>query len=147
MPLTIRPATQGDSPDIFRLIRLQAAFEGGEVALTEDTIRRDAFGPHPRFTALLAEADTVVGMVVLFEGYSSWAGRPTLVVHDLFVEDAVRGTGAGRALLAAAEALANERGCCRLDVNVLGWNTPARRFYERLGFEALAEWLPYRKGL
>jgi ribosomal protein S18 acetylase RimI-like enzyme len=40
----------------------------------------------------------------------------------------------GRALLAAAEAQALAEGCCKLTLEVLEDN-PARRLYERFGFE------------
>lgn len=143
---TVRPARPDDAPDILRLLRLLAAFEGADgIAVTEDIIRRDGFGEGARFTALLAAAEgRVVGMVVLYAGYSSWRGAPTLVVHDLFVEEAARGSGAGRSLLAAAARLARDRSCCRMDVNVLARNAAGRRFYENLGFEPLNDWLIHR---
>jgi GNAT superfamily N-acetyltransferase len=59
------------------------------------------------------------------------------------VEEAARGHGLGRALLAALARVAQERGCPRLDLNVLHWN-PTRDFYRRLQLEHMADWLPYR---
>ncbi|BAE50375.1 GNAT family N-acetyltransferase [Paramagnetospirillum magneticum] len=147
MSVCVRPARPEDSGDILRLLRLLAAFEGEPdgVVTTEDTIRADGFGPERRFEALLAEVDGAVrGMAVLYQAYSSWRGAPTLVVHDLFVDEAARGTGAGKTLLSAAAALAMERGCCRMDVNVVAWNAEGRKFYERQGFAALPDWLPHR---
>ena len=147
MSLRVRPAAPEDSRDILRLIRLLAAFERSpaSVTITEEVIRAEAFGPNRRFEVLLAEIDGAIrGAVVLLSSYSSWRGAPTLVVHDLFVEEPARGGGAGRALLAAAAALARRRGCCRMDVNVLDWNQAARRFYQAHGFTPLADWLPYR---
>jgi GNAT superfamily N-acetyltransferase len=146
-PATVRQARPEDSATILRLIRQLAAFEGGAdgIALSEDVIRRDAFGEQPRFEVLLAEqAGAICGLVTVLTSYSSWNGAPTLVVHDLFIEEAARGSGAGRALLSAVAELACRRGCCRLDVNVVGWNDKARRFYECLGFTPLADWLPHR---
>ncbi|MNE91788.1 Acetyltransferase (GNAT) family protein [compost metagenome] len=49
----------------------------------------------------------------------------------------------GRKLLATVAKLAAERGCRRVDLNVLHWN-PARDFYLRIGFKQMEEWLPYR---
>ena len=146
-PPTVRPAAPEDAAAILALIRRLAAFEepAAVVALTEETIRRDGFGPRRRFEALLAEdGDGIQGLAVLLETYSSWAGAPALLIHDLFFEEGARGHGAGRALLAAAAGLALTRGAGRLDVNVLSWNKAARRFYETLGFLALTGWLPHR---
>ncbi len=145
--ITIRPTAPDDAPEILALIRELASFEREPhaVAITEAVIRRDAFGPRARFQVLFAERDgQVVGFVSLLPGYSSWAGKPTLTVHDLFLREAARGLGAGRALLAAAAREAVARGAARMDVNVLHWNTPARAFYQGLGFVQLEDWLPYR---
>jgi GNAT superfamily N-acetyltransferase len=147
MSIAVRPACPEDSSEILRLLRLLAAFEQSPdgVIITEDVIRRDGFGGNRRFEVLLAEVDgRVRGAAVLYLAYSSWRGAKTLMIHDLFVEPVVRGVGIGRALLAAAARRANEDGCCRMDVNVLAWNAPARRFYRSLGFSSLDEWLPYR---
>jgi GNAT superfamily N-acetyltransferase len=59
------------------------------------------------------------------------------------VQEWARGDGVGAALMRAVARVAVERGCPRLDLQVLDWN-PARHFYERLGFEPLRAWLPYR---
>jgi GNAT superfamily N-acetyltransferase len=145
--ITVRSATPDDTAEILRIIRQLAVFEKspGTVVISEDVLRADGFGDNRRIEVLLAEADgRVCGTVVLYHAYSSWAGAPTLTVHDLFVEEDARGVGAGRALLSAAAKLASERGCCRMDVNVLAWNTAARKFYETLGFTHIDEWLPYR---
>jgi GNAT superfamily N-acetyltransferase len=145
--ITIRPARPDDAAAIVALIRRLAAFEREPeaVCLDEETVRRDVFGPAPRFSVLLAEAaGAVVGIVTLLDTYSSWAGAPAMIIHDLYVDEAVRGREAGRGLLAHAARLARSRGCCRLDVNVLAWNEPAQRFYRSLGFAPLPDWLPYR---
>ncbi len=146
-PLIVRAAVAADAAAIVALIRRLAAFERSEMmpALTEGAVLRDCFGPQPKFSVLLAEGDgRLRGGVVLLDAYSSWAGKPAMIVHDLYVEDGARGRGIGRQLLAAAARLAVERGCCRFDVTVLSWNRPARAFYEGLGFVALEEWQPYR---
>ncbi len=147
MVISVRPAQPEDSAEILRLIGALAAFEAAPAAptISEEVIRRDGFGDRRRFEALLAERDgRVCGMAILYQGYSSWRGAPTLMVHDLFVEEGARRSGTGKALLAAAAKLASQCGCCRMDVNVLGWNVKARQFYERLGFAPLGDWLPYR---
>ena len=49
----------------------------------------------------------------------------------------------GRRLLAEIAAIAESRGCRRVDLSVLHWN-PARAFYERIGLVEMKEWRPYR---
>ena len=146
-PLQIRLAAADDATRILDLLSQLAAFEGepGCVVMDEATLNRDAFGPAPRIEVLLAEIDgAICGMLILYQSYSSWRGAPALAIHDLFVEEMARGSGAGKALVKEAAKMALARGACRLDVNVLGWNEPAQKFYESLGFSALAAWVPHR---
>lgn len=148
MTLTIRRARAGDGATIHALLTELAAFEQGSVEASAADLERDAFGPKPLFEALLAERDgRAVGMLTYLSLYSSWRGRPALMIHDLFVQEAARGTGAGKALIGRLAEIARERGCCRIDVNVLDWNDKARAFYASLGFAHNEGWLGYRLGL
>lgn len=59
-------------------------------------------------------------------------------INTLAVTEMFRGKGIGTALMRRAEDLATEEGARGVRVNVLVENTPARRFYERLGYGAIA---------
>lgn len=104
----------------------------------EDEVRSrlgEALRAHPTTVALLAhEGDRPVGYTICFLGFSTFAGRQLLNVHDLSVLPSHRGRGVGRALLAAAEEKARELGCCKLTLEVFELN-PAKRLYESFGFE------------
>ena len=143
----VRQATADDVDDIVRLVRALAVYAGEPVEgvrLREDIMRRDAFGCQPRFAALLAEHDgRVSGLALYFFSYSTWEGRPSLFLEDLFLESATRGNGLGRAMMVTLAHIAREQNCGRLDLSVLEWN-PTREFYHRLGIERLENWLPYR---
>lgn len=144
--VTVRPATPDDAALVLALVRELATFERAPDAVkaTEVDLRRGLAGPCPAFECLIAETDGgPVGMAVFFPTFSTWEGRPGLKLHDLYVREAARGSGAGRALLAALARTALERGCTRLDLDVLDWN-PARRFYERAGLRPQRGWLAYR---
>ena len=75
-----------------------------------------------------------VGLINCFEGYSTFKAQPLLNVHDIVVHPRVRGQGIGQALLAAAQQLAIDRGCCKLTLEVLSGNTVAMKSYDRFGF-------------
>ncbi len=75
-----------------------------------------------------------VGLVNCFAGFSTFAARPLLNIHDIVVRDEYRGRGVGQALLAWAEARAREIGCCKLTLEVLAHNRRAMRSYELAGF-------------
>jgi GNAT superfamily N-acetyltransferase len=144
---TVRMATADDASTILRFIRGLAEFErepASVVKTTEADLIRDGFGERPRFEVLIAEDEGApIGFALFFMNYSTWEGTAGLYIEDLFVAEEARGTGAGRALMAAAAAVAKERGCARLELSVLDWN-PARAFYERLGMSHQEKWLPYR---
>jgi ribosomal protein S18 acetylase RimI-like enzyme len=65
---------------------------------------------------------------------SVWTGAEDCWLEDLYVDDAARGTGLGRALVEAAFERARERGCRRIELDVNEQNTAALAFYESLGF-------------
>jgi GNAT superfamily N-acetyltransferase len=75
-----------------------------------------------------------VGIATCFRGFSTFAARPLINIHDLAVLPAYRGRGIGRRLLQAVESKAREEGCCRLTLEVWEENLTARRTYEAAGF-------------
>ena len=87
---------------------------------------------------LAFEGGASLGIAVCFTGFSTFAARPLLNVHDLAVRADHRGRGVGRALLAAVEDHARARGFCKLTLEVQEHNTPARALYAAVGFEGYA---------
>lgn len=90
---------------------------------------------HPTTLILLAwEGEKPVGIAVCFLGFSTFAARPLVNIHDCMVLSGYRGRGVGRLLLEAVEARARELGCCKLTLEVLENNTRALRTYQAAGF-------------
>jgi GNAT superfamily N-acetyltransferase len=144
--IALRFATEEDCGLLLELIRGLAAYENAPdaVAATTDDLRRHGFGPEPKFEAILAFLDgEPVGMALFFANFSTWLGSPGMYLEDIYVIEAARGQGIGRALMARLAAIALQRGWGRIDFAALDWN-PARRFYHRLGIAPLTEWVPYR---
>ena len=77
---------------------------------------------------------TPVGLVNAIEGFSSFACRPLVNVHDVVVAPSHRRRGIAARMFEQVEVLARERGACKLTLEVLQGNTPARNVYQRLGF-------------
>jgi GNAT superfamily N-acetyltransferase len=143
MSTTIRQAAAGDVPLILEFIRGLATYERepDAVTATEADLLRDGFGENPYYHCLIADSDgKPAGFAFYFFNYSTWTGRPGLYLEDLFVTPEFRGQGIGKALLARVAAIAVEKGCPRLQWEVLDWNTPAIEFYRALGAEFLDEW-------
>jgi GNAT superfamily N-acetyltransferase len=139
----IRPATPADIPSIVQLIRALSDYEklSHQVVVDEARLHEHLFGARPYAEVLLAEDEgRVVGYALFFHSYSTFLGRPSLYLEDLFVLPVLRGRGHGKALLARLAKLAIERDCGRFEWMVLDWNTPAIRFYEALGASVIPEW-------
>jgi len=143
MATTIRAATEADVPQILAFIRALAAFERepDAVTATEEGLLRDGFGPNPIYYCLIADRDgQPAGFALYFFNYSTWKGRPGIYLEDIFVHPEFRGLGIGKALLQQVAAIAVQKGCPRLQWEVLDWNTPAIEFYRAMGAEFLDEW-------
>jgi GNAT superfamily N-acetyltransferase len=147
LPVQIRAATAADVDEILALIRELAEYERApdEVTATTADLLRDGFGAHPRFEVLLAcQGEKVAGFAFYFYAYSTWKGRPTLYLEDLFVRPAFRRLGLGLMFMRRLAAEAAKRDCARFQWQVLDWNEPAVRFYESLGANILREWWTVR---
>lgn len=90
---------------------------------------------HPTSCVFLAFDDaTPVGVAVCFVGFSTFAARPLINIHDLAVLPDYRGQGIGRLLLERVEAKGRELGCCKLTLEVREDNYQAQRLYQNFGF-------------
>jgi GNAT superfamily N-acetyltransferase len=147
--LDIRAAAEADVPLILSFIRKLAEYGdiSDEVAATEDDIRAALFGQHPVAAAVLAViGNEPAGFAIYSYTFSSFLGRPGMFVEDLYVENAYRSRGVGKALLVHLAKLAQERSCGRLEWAVLNWNERAMEFYQDLGAEPMDEWTTFRLG-
>jgi ribosomal protein S18 acetylase RimI-like enzyme len=88
------------------------------------------------FSVLAFDDDTPVGLVNAIEGFSTFACQPLVNVHDVVVLPGHRGRGIAAQMFAEIEAIARERGACKLTLEVLEGNAAARALYQRLGFTA-----------
>ena len=71
-------------------------------------------------------------------GFSTFAARPLVNIHDMVVTAQLRGKRVGRAMFAVIEAIARERDADKVTLEVLEGNAPARALYSSLGYGAYA---------
>lgn len=148
MTYTIREAVNSDAGSILKLIQGLADYEKEPDAVdcTEEDLIRDGLGNGPFFKAFIAEdhEGLALGFALYFFTWSTWKGRPTLFLEDLFVPPEQRGKGLGLALFKKVAKTAVENNCGRMEWSVLDWNKLARDFYHSLGAFHNEGWLPYR---
>lgn len=96
---------------------------------------------------LLAEDETgqPVGFCQLYPSFCSIEAKRIYILSDLFVKPEVRGLGAGRALLVAAEKHAAKTGRVKMELTTARTNKTAQSAYESLGWELDEVFLGYSK--
>ncbi|MBO9355030.1 GNAT family N-acetyltransferase [Bordetella petrii] len=93
----------------------------------------------PTAGALLALHDgQPAGLAIYFEGFSSFACQPLLNLHDFMVAERYHRQGIAQRLLQALEAVAARRGCCKITLEVLQGNEPAKALYRKIGYQGYA---------
>lgn len=89
--------------------------------------------PTTHIFLVMQESDPV-GIAVCFRGFSTFAARPLLNIHDFYVAPELRGQGVGRLLLEHVERAAQATDCCKLTLEVQERNTRAHAIYLAYGF-------------
>ena len=91
----------------------------------------------PGVHAFLAfHAEDPAGLAICFEGFSTFACKPLLNIHDLMVSKPYRGLGISKQLLLAIETKARALGCCKVTLEVLEGNRIAQLVYTACGYSA-----------
>lgn len=110
---------------------------GGGTALDAD-VRAGlpaALAARPQaFSVLAYDGSQPVGLINCIEGFSTFACKPLVNVHDVVVLASHRGRRVAQRMLERVEQEARARGACKLTLEVLSGNAPALRSYEREGF-------------
>lgn len=141
--ITLRPMREADLPAVRGLLaQLGYAIEEDELARRYASVRA-AEGHH----ILVAEADDRVAGVMHLYARPAIEKPHEAIVQSLVVDRSLRGAGVGRALMAAAEAWAAERGFASVALTSQVAREEAHAFYERLGYERVASSLLLRKTL
>ncbi|MCC2617803.1 GNAT family N-acetyltransferase [Aestuariibacter halophilus] len=95
----------------------------------------DSLAERPYAFSVLAYVDgKPAGLANCFEGFSTFACKPLVNIHDMCVVEAYRGLGLSQRLLDKVQQIATDKGCCKITLEVLSNNTVAQSAYRRFGF-------------
>lgn len=118
-------------------------FEPVEVRTAQ--VREALFGSRPSAAALVARGDhRLLGLACYSLLWPAVGTTSSLFLKELYVAEAARGQGVGRALMARLFVVAVECGCSRIEWMTERINTGAQAFYARLGHEPIDEKIVYR---
>lgn len=147
MSVTIRPAQRKDAHALYEMILALARYEKEEVRVkvTPFDLSLQLGSDTPPFECLIAESNgKQCGFALYYFAYSTWEGKQTLYLEDLFVYPQYRREGVGFALMSALAEVAREKDCRRFEWSVLDWNEPAIKFYEKIGARPVSGWTRFR---
>ena len=141
--MKIRRATKCDCPRLMELINELAVFERApeEVTVTLQHFEESGFGANPVWWAFVAEIDgLVVAFALYYIRYSTWKGQ-RMYLEDILVTEKMRGKGIGSALFERLIEEAKDKNLNGIVWQVLNWNEPAFKFYEKYNAKFDDEWV------
>jgi GNAT superfamily N-acetyltransferase len=139
----LRVAIKEDCPRLLELIVELAIFEKepDAVTVTLQEFEEAGFGTKPVWKAFVVEADgNIVGFALYYIRYSTWKGQ-RLYLEDLVITEAYRGKGLGKLLFDRLIQETRELGFSGMVWQVLDWNEPAIKFYNKYEANIEAGWL------
>ena len=144
--LIVRPVEARDQADWRRL--WTGYLEFYETSVPEDvyqTYFARLLGDDPQdYHGLVAEQDgRLVGLTHYLFHRHGWKIENVVYLQDLYVDPETRGTGAGRALIEAVYAAADEAGCPSVYWLTQDFNATARQLYDRIA--NLTPFLKYQR--
>lgn len=141
--MKVRKGEHSDLPRVLELIKELAEYEHAlkEVTTTVSQMESDGFDLNPAFGFFVAEKHgVIVGLALYYYRYSTWKGK-RLYLEDIIVTQSQRGRGVGKLLFEEIMKKSLSDNCTGMMWQVLEWNEPAIRFYEKYNTKLDKEWV------
>jgi|SRR4051812_2321142 GNAT superfamily N-acetyltransferase len=137
---TVRPVTIADVDVLMSFIRKKEAFDRnmgsfvGDLRASAEVLRGTMFGAKPKASAIFLEDPRggVAGFALYYFRFSSFAGRPSLWLDDLFVDPSEQRKGGGRLLMHAVIEIARQELCTHVGWTADDRNATGLAFYRAM---------------
>ncbi len=137
--LLIRTAEEEDIPMILEFVLELAEYEGAkdQIRSTEEGLREALF-TRKVADALIAELEgEPIGFAIWAYSFSTFTGKPTLYIDDLYVREQYRGRGIGSRLFSFIAEVACKKDCGRMDWYCMNSNVSGMKYYHNMGAEEI----------
>jgi ribosomal protein S18 acetylase RimI-like enzyme len=142
---TVRRANAADRAELIRLVLeytvdfyRHSAPETGEVEALFERMLSGREG-----IQFVAESESeLIGFATVYFSYDTLEAGRIAIMHDLYLVESARGSGAATELFDACKEFAAQNGCRYMSWETAPDNHRAQRFYDRMG-GVRAEWVPY----
>jgi len=144
--LQIRMAKEEDVPVILKFILELAEFEGAkdQVNSTEEGLHKVLF-ERQIAEAFIAEVDRKpIGFAIWAYSFSTFTGKPTLYIDDIYVQESYRGSGIGSRMFSCLADIAAQNDCARIDWYCMETNESGKKYYRNMGAEEIDWFRVYR---
>lgn len=134
--MNIKKASERDVSKIIELIREFAEYEklSNYCEITEEKLLDAMFGEKKIIECLVCfEVENLVAYALFYPNFSSFRGQRGIYLEDIYLKPECRGKKIGEAMLREIARHGKEIGAVRMDFQVLDWNEPAIKFYQKLG--------------
>ncbi len=129
---SFRKGNEKDVPVLLQLVKELADYEKlGEQVVSDEETYLTSF---QYFQSLLVETfDEAIGFAIYFYTFSTFTGRPTLYLEDVYIKEEHRGKGLGKKIFQHLAQTALQNNCADMEWMVLNWNVSSIKFYESIG--------------
>ncbi len=131
----VRKATEKDISEIQNMIKGLAVYEKRPQDMTAS--KEDLYYwifEKKVATVLLAEYNNeIIGYVIYYPVFGSFAGEAGVHLEDLFLDEKYRNCGLGTEFFSKIKEFVRQEGYSKIEWNCLEWNIPSICFYNKIG--------------
>lgn len=144
--MVIRQAIEADIPKVLELITALARYEKMEsqVKNTKEELFEHVFIKKSVHVLVAQEEADIVGFALYFYTYSTFVGKQSMYLEDVYVKENFRHLGVGTLFFKALAKIAIDLDLERFEWTCLDWNTPALNFYAKIGARQMNGWITHR---
>ncbi len=140
MKISVRKAVRADLQAVLDLVIELAIYEKEPDAVTATLADYQLGFDENRIQILVAEDNgRIIGIALYYLTFSTWKGK-MMYLEDFVVNEAYRRTGVGELIWHELKEDCKRQNCILLKWQVLDWNDPAVKFYEKHNATIEKEW-------